>query len=296
MILPGFILRKAKMLGGEAAKGISNFVLYVAQPAMIVFSFLRPFDRAILGNCLAISVFSILTNGFGCLIVGLFFRKVPERRRKVLRFSVAFANVLFMGLPVVTGVFGEEAAIYASVYAVWFNVFLWSFGVMFYTGDRRYASPRYMVLNPCTIASIIGILLFVTSAGKYVPGVLADALEMLGATVTPLAMTVIGIRFAEADPKTLFNDPRLYEMCALRLIGGPLVAFAFLMLARLIFGYDNATVRFIIIILCSTPTASTTGMFAEKYGGDTVYASKCVSLCTALSLLTMPLAAMLAGI
>ena len=124
MILPGFVLRKKGMLNGAVSKGMSNLVLYAAQPAMIIASFLRPFDMEILQNAFGVFVFAFLTNGFGCVAVLFLFKKAPERQRQVLRFSVAFANVLFMGLPIVTGVFGPEAAIYASVYALWFNVFV----------------------------------------------------------------------------------------------------------------------------------------------------------------------------
>ena len=294
MILPGFVLRKRWMLSAEASKGMSNLVLYVAQPALIVASFLRPFDMEILKNALGVFVFAFLTNGFGCAAVLLLFKKAPERRRQVLRFSVAFANVLFMGLPVVTGVFGPDAAIYASVYTLWFNIFVWSVGAMFYTGDKSYISAKHMFLNPSSLAAFAGILLFVTGAQPYVPQVICDGLDMLGGVVAPLSMIVIGIRFAEVDLKSIFNDKYMYIFSAYRLIGGPVAAFVFLKLAELLFGYHNEMVTFIIIVLCSTPTASITGMFAEKFNADAAYASKCVSVNTVFSLITMPLMALLA--
>lgn len=294
MIIPGFILRKKNMLNGEVSKGMSNLVLYVAQPAMIIASFMRPFDMEILKNALGVFVFAFLTNGFGCLAVGFLFKKAPERQRQVLRFSVAFANVLFMGLPIVTGVFGADAAIYASVYTLWFNIFVWSVGAMFYTGDKSYVSAKNMFLNPSSVAAFAGILLFVSPIQKYVPRVLCDGMDMIAGVVAPLSMIVIGIRFAEVDIKSIFNDKYIYIFSAYRLIGGPVVAFLFLKLAYLLFGYSNEMVTFIIIVLCSTPTASITGMFAEKFNADAAYASKCVSVNTVFSLLTMPLTALLA--
>lgn len=293
MILPGFILRKKRMLSGETSKGISNLVLYAAQPALIISSFLRPFDPGILKTALGVFVFAFITNGFGCAAVLMLFKKAPDGRRQVLRYAVAFANCLFMGLPIVTGVFGPDAAIYASIYSVWFNVFAWSVGSMLFTGDKSYVSFKHMFLNPASLAALVGIALFVSGAQGYVPPVICQGLDMLGATVAPLSMIVIGIRLAEVDVKGVFNDKYVYYFSACRLIGGPLVAFIFLKLAYLLFGYSNEMVTFIIIVLSSTPTASTTGMFAEKYGGDAVYASKCVSINTLFSLLTMPVAALL---
>lgn len=294
MLIPGYFLRKKNMLSGETSKGMSNLVLYIAQPAMIISSFLREFDASILHTALGVFVFAFLTNGFGCMAVMFLFKKAPERKRQVLRFAVAFSNALFMGLPIVTGVFGKTAAIYAAIYSIWFNVFVWSMGAMFYTGDKRFISAKKMLLNPATIAAVIGVALFVTSWQKYVPQVLCEGLNMLGNLVAPLSMIVIGIRIAEVDIKSIFKDKYIYVFSAYRLIGGPFVAFVFLKLAELIFGYSNEMVTFIILVLCSTPTASMTTMFAEKFNGDAVYASKCVSVNTLFSLVTMPLMALLA--
>ena len=158
------------------------------------------------------------------------FKKAPERRARVLRFSASFSNSLFMGLPIVIGVFGQTAAIYAAIYSIWFNVFVWSVGCMFYTGDKRYISFKKMFLNPATIAAAIGIVLFLSGAEKYVPSVIGESFDMLSNLVAPLCMIVVGIRIAEVEVKTAFKDRYLYLFSAFRLIGGPMIAFVLLKL------------------------------------------------------------------
>ena len=116
---------------------------------------------------------------------------------------------------------------------------------------------------------------------------------MLSGLVAPLSMIVVGIRLAEVEVKTAFKDKYLYMFSALRLFGGPIVAFLLLKIAELLFGYSNQMVSFMLIILTSTPTATMTTMFAEKFDGDAVYASKCVAINTIFSLVTMPLMALL---
>ncbi len=293
MILPGFILRKKDMLNGEVSKGLSNLVLYAAQPAMITASFLREFDSSILYNMLGVFVFALLTNGFNCVAVLFMFKKAPERKARVLRFAAAFSNSLFMGLPIVIGVFGPTAAIYASMYSFWFNVFAWSMGCMLYTNDKRYISPKKMFLNPASIAAVIGLALFLSGVEKYIPEVITESLDMLSGLVAPLSMIVVGIRLAEVEVKTAFKDKYLYMFSALRLFGGPIVAFLLLKIAELLFGYSNQMVSFMLIVLTATPTATMTTMFAEKFDGDAVYASKCVAINTIFSLVTMPLMALL---
>jgi hypothetical protein len=52
-MIPGFILRKTKLIDGGFAKAFSVFTLYVAQVAMVIHGFLVGFDLSILkGICL----------------------------------------------------------------------------------------------------------------------------------------------------------------------------------------------------------------------------------------------------
>ncbi|MBQ7288682.1 MAG: AEC family transporter [Clostridia bacterium] len=293
MIFVGFVLRRKNMLNGVVSKGMSNLVLYAAQPALIFVSFLRPFNTRILSNAIGVFIFAFLVTAIPCFGSIFLFKKAPKNKQQVLRFATAFPNALFMGLPIVTGIFGDEAAIYASVYTIWFNIFVWSIGAMFYTGDKKYISAKNMFLNPATIAAIVGIISFVVKVEAYVPQVVYDGLGMLGNLVAPLSMIVIGIRLAEVEFKNILRDKYIYQFSFLRLLGTPIMAFVFFKLAALL-GYTNEMVTFIVLILCSTPTASMCGMFAERFDADAVYASKCVSINTLFSLLTMPIAAILA--
>lgn len=296
MIIPGFVLRKIDMLDGKQSKGLTNLVLYVAQPALIFVSFLRPFDKAILGKMLAVFIFGFLVTTAGCFGSLLLFRKVPEKRRSVLRYSVAFENALFIGLPLVTGIFGSEAGIYASVFALCENIYCWSLGSYLYTYDRSYMSVKKMFLNPSVLAAAAGILFFILDLHDNIPNLFTGSLDMLGALVSPLSMIVIGIRLAEVNAREVFNDKYMYASAFFRLIAGPLISFVLLKAGELIFGYHNDMVTYMTIILYATPAASTTSMFAEKFDGDAPYASKCVSFSTLLSLLTMPLVALLTKI
>ena len=51
----------------------------------------------------------------------------------------------------------------------------------------------------------------------------------------------------------------------------------------------DAMVMSICVILLAMPVASNTAAMAERYGGDHVFASACVSVSTLLSVVTVPL-------
>ena len=295
MIIPGFILKKTKLADDRLPLGFTNTILYITQPAMIVVGFFRPRDIEILKNAAIVFVATFVIHTLFLFAVKLFYRGADAEKRKVYRFGTVFANAGYMGIPLISMVFGNEAAIYASVYIVGFNFFCWSFGALIYSEDKSFISPRKMLVNAATIPTAVGILFFVTDAYSLIPSVAAaftfEALTMLKDTVAPMSMMIIGMRLADLDLKGAFKDKYLYMGLVLRLIVFPAGVFELLFLANLCGLYSE--IGFAVILICaSTPVASATCRFAEKFGSDSVTASKFVSISTILSIFTMPVMAM----
>ena len=59
---------------------------------------------------------------------------------------------------------------------------------------------------------------------------------------------------------------------------------------------DNTMVLGVCMVILSTPVASMTAMLAQQYDGNYPLASKGVAVSTILSVLTMPLVAMITGL
>jgi len=319
MMIPGYIIKKAKLGGDKLPLGFTNTILYITQPAMLVVGFFRPFDAEILKTAGVVLILSFLAHIMFYGIALLLFRGAPDFLRRVYRFSIVFANAGYMGIPLMTMVLGDEAAVYASVYIIGFNFFAWSLGCLIYTDDKSYISPKKMLLNAATVPTFIGILLFITNAYTWLPAAVTsftfDALTMLKNTVAPMSMMVIGMRLADLKLKGAFNDRYMYLSFIMRLAVLPAAVFVLLWICKLI-GFYQATAFTTVLICAATPSAALTGMFAEKFApksdpqklaeGDpdavktaeialegSVTASKLVSISTVLSLLTMPLIALL---
>ena len=62
MMIPGVILKKCNMISDGFGKGLSNFVLYIAQPALIFVAYLKDFSMDILVNSLWVLLFSTFSN------------------------------------------------------------------------------------------------------------------------------------------------------------------------------------------------------------------------------------------
>ncbi len=309
MMIPGVIIKKCKFAPVGFGKGLSNLVLYIAQPALIFLAYVRPYDKEVLINSLWVLGFSLLAHVIFALVAGLFFKNAPDSRRRMLRFATIFSNAAFMGIPLIEAVFpGGDVVIYASIYNISFNLFLWTLGVHICTNDRDYngdgvvceseekksrshsqASIKKALIHPVTIAAAIGLVFFFSSLDSHVPELVIDSLTMLKNLVAPLSMVVLGLRLAELDFKSFFNDKNMYIFLALRHIVLPLVLMGIFRLVNLIAPIDYQNVYMVTLIMAATPAASSATMFAEKYDCDAVYVSRLVVVSTLLSIATLPL-------
>lgn len=306
MMIPGILLKKCKLSVDGIGKGISNLVLYIAQPALIFLAYLRPYDRDILVNSLYVFVFSLIVHGMFSFVAMNSFKKSPDGMRRMLRFATIFSNAAFMGIPLISAVLEDTypgATVYASIYNITFNLFLWSLGVYICTDKRDVnknnieddreeivikASPLKALYHPVTIAAAIGLLFFILPINDYVPDLITESFGMLKNLVAPLSMVVIGLRLADMDFKGLLKDKDMYLFILLRHILLPLASLGIVKLVGLILPVSYA-VEMVIVIMAAAPAASSATMFAEKYDCDAAYVSRLVTVSTLLSIVTMPL-------
>ncbi len=314
MMIPGIIMKKCRLATDGLGKGISNLVLYIAQPALIFLAYVRPFDKEVLINSLWVLLFSVIAHGIFALVAFFFFKSSPDNARRMLRFATIFSNAAFMGIPLIAAVLGDDAVTYASIYNITFNLVLWTLGVHICTanrdldGDGHYtdadkavakshsqASIKKALIHPVTIAAALGLLFFLAPIDGYVPLIVIDSLTMLKNLVAPLSMLVIGLRLADISFKGIFSDKNMYIFLGLRHIALPLLLVAVFKLLMLFVPISEA-VYLVVIIMASTPAASSATMFAEKYDCDASYVSRLVAFSTILSIATMPFVMFIASL
>lgn len=290
-VIPGVILKKTKLVSGDFGVGLSNLVLYVATPAMIILSFLREFDPKLILRAAIVAIFCLLFHVLFFFVSLLLYRRAEADVKNVLRFSTVFTNAGYMGIPLIQALFGDEAVIFATFYVVFFNIFVWTIGCYIFTRDRSYISLRKAFLNPATISITIGFICLLTSVSNYLPAISVSFLTILNNLVAPLSMFIIGFGLADLKLKGFFKDFYLYEFLTVRMLILPTACFAILKLASL-FGFRDPVAASALFICASTPGATATSMFAEKFGDNARYAGKLVSVSTILSVGTMPLVAL----
>ena len=321
MMVPGIILKKCHLVPDGFGKGISNLVLYVAQPVLVFQAYIRPFDMEILKNSVSVLILSVIMHSIFAVVAIVAFKKAKDSARRMLRTATVFSNAAFMGIPLIEAVLGSEATIYATVYNITFNIFLWSLGVYFCTAYRDmdkdgdidsrkerlstvFSSLGKAFVHPVTIAAFLGILVFLLPIdGLFTTpflvedkNIIWESLTMIKNLVAPLSMVVIGLRLADISFKGFFTDLYMYLFIFLRHFGLPFATVLLVALVKAI-GIDiGDTVPLVLIIMSATPAASSSTMFAEKFDCDAAYASKLVAFSTILSILTMPAMLLIANL
>ncbi len=282
LIAVGFLCGKAKILDVKSVKSLTNIVLYIVSPCVIVSNFIRPFDHAMLGGLLA-CVAAALCIHAGTIVIAmlLFHDKKPEKNR-VYRFALIFSNCGYMSLPLQQALLGSDGVFFGAVYIVVFNVVMWTFGVWLSTGSGKDLSAKKIILNPCIIGMAVGLVIFLTSLP--VPEIISKPIGYMASLNTPIPMMVVGFYLSQSRITDAFHDGKGFICVLLRLVAIPLLAFGGMMVCGL-----RGTVLTTCVIAASAPAAAATTMFAAKFDNDAGLSVKLVTLSTLLSVITMPL-------
>ena len=199
LAVPGFALRKARLLPDKAASVLAVVLLYVSQPFLMMSSlFDKAFEPSMLIDFLWVIVFAVALQLAVYFAAKLIFAKTKEdaTRRACVACSY-LGNVGFMGIPVMQMLFPEngEMVLYTVVYNIAFNAMCWTLGVYAVTGEKKSVKPYKIILNPPTIAVIIALPFFFCNV--HIPEQVLTPISYLGNMTLPLSMIILGIRLAD---------------------------------------------------------------------------------------------------
>ncbi len=290
IMVVGYIMNKAGIIDKEANVRYTKLVINISLPAQIITAFIS--NRGIVSNQEVLLVFAV-TAGiyviygiFAVLLV--FLLRVPKEQKGTYIFMTLFGNIGFMGFPVITAIFGEEAMIYAVICNVVFNLFVYSIGISLIgkseDGLTKF-NPRRLMNMPL-MAAALSIILYFT--GISLPAQVMTSLDYMGNVTTPVAMLILGSTIAGMPIKELFDEWRIYIFSGVKLLVIPLAVLWVLNQVPM----NMELLKGTLIVLTAMPVATNTTMLAIEYDGDVQLASKGIFFTTVLSILTIPLITM----
>lgn len=283
LISAGFYARKRKFINDEINKGVTNIILNIGLPALLLNSFILDFDKSMLKNAGLVVLLSLLIHVVLFIVGKIVFAKYEIDKKNIMNYALLFPNAGFMGLPFVYAIYGQVGVFYAAIFIIPYHILMWTYGLATFMKVKDYrSSVKTILINPVLLGVLAGLFIFITQIP--IPPVLSKSLGMLGSVTSPLAMMLIGDRMATTKFTKVINDKNVYFASFMRLILAPILTWLILKA----FTLDPMIIN-ICVAVETLPTAITIAVLPAQYNGDAALGSKCAVISHVLSLVTIPL-------
>ena len=287
LVVAGFASHKCGLMGGEFDRKLSNFVIQVTAPCLILSSVMGDElpDRS---QILPLILVGAVTYALLISVAYVLPRFMPVKREDhgIYSFMLAYSNVGFIGYPIVASIFGASAVFYACILNVANTLTIFVFGVMFVTGQGGGKFKWNLLWSPSMLATYLSIV--VVAIGMHTPQVIARPFTLLGNMTVPASLLVIGSSIAGIPARRMLGSRGLYLMCVLKLVVLPYL------LLKLAYAVGvNAQIAQINMVLIGMPVASFGTMFCLKYGRDETVMAQGTFLSTLFSVVSIPLLTMM---
>ena len=280
----GVLCSKLHIIDERGSACINQLVLYVCGPLLIIKSVQNVQLSYGMRDILLLILYSVLLQMIALIVAIVCARILCKRKpeRGVFSLVTAFGNVFFMGVPVVTALYGENMVFLLSVAVIPFNLFIFTVGIyLIISGERNRIPWKKLLVNPSLYATVIALPIFFLRI--ELPATLVEIIGYFSQMVVPLSMMLIGAALGRMQLKAIFGSGRSYAVCAIKLLILPLIVFfVFRSFIR------DPLILGLFTVIAAMPSASISPILCAEYGGDSAFASRTVFLTTILSLATIP--------
>lgn len=286
IILVGAYAGRTHIIDKKLNKGLTDVLIKIALPFMIVSSFIFTYEDHIKANVIKTFYYSFIAYIIVAIISYLLLLPIKKDKNTILHFANIFTNTGYLGFPILNSIYGPEGVIYGSIFNMFFVIFMWTYGISLFKGDFKRTELRSeikkIILNPSIIAVFIGLLIMVfdISLNKTI----LYSINVIGGLTRPLSMIIIGVILSSVKIKKFLKDFTIYYGVIIKLIIIPILIYLISMLLVLPSKSINS-----VIIMTAMPASAMTSIFAESFDKEKDYAAVIVSLTTLLSLITVPI-------
>ena len=286
----GYLMGKKKIIDEKVSGSLSWMIVNITNPALILSGGISAEvdrDELLKTFALAAGMFALLIL-FSEIITPLF--RFEKKEAGVYKALMVFSNMGFMGFPIISALYGEEALVYASVFLLPFNVLVYTYGVFCISGHRM--DVRRAAREFCNIGTCAGVVALILAVSRFrLPDIVNQTIEMLSDLTAPLCMMVIGTAFLNIRFKDVFCNLKLMLFSVIRLL---IIPLAGMMVIRLV--TSDPVLQGICFIILASPAGSMIAMLAQQNNGNYLIASEGAAVTTLFSVVTMPLLFQMIGL
>ncbi len=289
MMLVGYVAFRLSWLDDNSYGKVSKIVVNILNPCILINGVLGKevhMERSMLFQTLVLVIvyFTILVLLSGPVASLL---KVKNEHHNVYRLMMIFSNVGFMGIPVISSIYGKESILLISFYTLGYNLLLYTYGIFLASDsgeEKKEKKPGQWkkLLNPGVVAGVAAIIIF--ASGVTMPDSVCSFFDYMGNAAVPLSMILIGASVAQGGRKEFFLDRKMYAFMIIKML---IIPIAGALALRLL---DWPTlVEGVFILMLAMPVGSIVVMLAKECGADELECTKGSILTTLLSVITIPI-------
>lgn len=293
LIALGYAAAGVKLIRPSTGEGLADFVFTVALPLLLFRTIVHSeFDHG-LPLLLWLTYFTAVftTWALGHTLLRAFFAR-DVRGGVVAGVTASFSNLLLIGVPFVTGIYGDRGlALLSQILSIHLPIMMAVSIVAFDYGLRRdglaerSAGPialarnflRQLLANPLIIGIFAGLIVRIT--GLPIPDVVDKVIVSLGSAGGPLALFSMGISLFGYGIRGQIASSLV--LVGLKLMVMPAVALA----VALAFGLPELTAK-VAVVAASLPAGANTWLIATRFGTGQRLASTSMTIGTALAALS----------
>ena len=288
IVILGYVACKLGYMGDKFDKKLSAIVVDITCPLLVLSSVMGDTlpDRTLILPLLGVGFLTyVLLLVFGFWVPRLITKNHDDQG--MIGFALMFANVGFIGYPIVSSIFGPHAVFYAALLNMPNTFFIFTAGVMLIKGEYsiKQFNPK-VLLSPALLASFLAALL--VALGIHTPEVIARPVTMVGNITVPAALMIIGSSMAKLPIKEIIGSPKVYLASVLRLVIVPLSLYFLFKICGV-----SALVNDINTVVIAMPVASFGTMFCLKFGRNPALITEMTFITTLGSIITIPLITLL---
>ncbi len=297
IVIPVFILmvlgglcRLSGLMEESGAAALNRFVYYIAVPALMFTSTATVDIESVLQwNFIAV----YLGGSVVAIIIALFgWRKMQLSSPldwTVIALNSAWANTVYMGVPIFYFIFGERGALPVIIATLSSNLlFILMMALMseLQNSEGRVLAKLKMLLlqgvlkNPVMMAPLLGML--VSVSGVTLPPMILTPMQMLAPSAAPVALFALGISLSGLEVRS--GNFELIWLTLVKLVLHPLATFGFAVLFNLEPFWGASAV-----VLAALPTGAMVFVLAQQYNTRVALTSATILVTTLVSLITLAL-------
>ncbi len=289
MIGAGYLAAKTDMLDEHTNNQMSGMIVNVFNPLLVLASSANavgqiPLDTMAVVGLIAAGMFVFFI--IAGMLLSPFFEKDREQR-KIYQLMFVFSNVGFIGIPVISSIFGAEYVVYVTEFMLVYTFVFYTYGIALMEGRFSPASLKSMI-NPGTIFGLAAMAVIVFEI--QLPDFIITAVTYLGNVTSPVALMAVGFALANSDLKKVFGQPGLYIFSVVKLLILPLLMLPLLKLAA-----NDETLLPVCMVMFGMPIGNMPLILGNQKGMDVTSCSAAIILTTVLCVFTVPVLIICAG-